>query len=856
MRIRKLTLWGFTSYKNKVTVDFSDLSVFVITGPNGAGKSSLVESILFALYGKSPRAEKGISSLISQDASEMGVDLEFYVEENLYKVYRVYKKNSKGKVLASTIELRKWEKDKWSIVSSKSKEVTSKIESILGMNYQTFTRAVIIPQNMFDKFLKPEKPKERRDVLITLLGLSIYEKIREFARKEREGIESELRRYEGRWEGIKDVSNEKIREFSKEIEQLALTIKEKEENIEELFEDIEKLKELYDKEKQFEKVDKEFKELMGKQEDFIRLRDRIKKAEDVKFLSPKLLYIEEREKILRKKKKLLLEDESEIEKKKKLLEELKNRKGEFLKGYKGLSLVELIESYKKKRDNYLRILEKLSDIEVIYNDFISISEKIKKYQSTFSLKINKYKEEYIAYRDLKKNFEDIKKKEQDYYAFKISKTLKEGDRCPVCGGIYRGFKREKFSRIDVDLDLLREKVHKKNLEIERMKGDISNLSIMLKDKEKEKTKKKEILSEFKRYVHRESGIDISGKKLEWVEKVIKEEKEKIENSIEGLRNIESGITKLDAELGILRKKISEKKEEIEDIEKEIRKWRIEFENILSQKGYKNFKEIKTYMLSDEEIEELKAKEAEYTNRLSFLQEKKRELMTFLKGEKGFGERLTYRQKEYKEELSKLESIKTRLAILRDTLEKLKENLKEKEKIEKIMKELQAKLGIYNTILQDLQSDRLPDYIVAIVMDTLFKKASENLEILSQGRYTLEIDENDNVVIIDSWNGGEKRAVDTLSGGEMFATSLALAISLRELVRGKGILDTFFIDEGFGALDKDTREKVIDVLGTLSETGNLVGIITHVEDLAMNFPVGFRIYKSPRGSYIEVISPTL
>ena len=142
------------------------------------------------------------------------------------------------------------------------------------------------------------------------------------------------------------------------------------------------------------------------------------------------------------------------------------------------------------------------------------------------------------------------------------------------------------------------------------------------------------------------------------------------------------------------------------------------------------------------------------------------------------------------------------------------------------------------------------------MDELFERASKNLSTLSQGRYALELDDKDNIVVLDAWNGDERRSVDTLSGGETFATSLALAISLRDLAQGKGLLDTFFIDEGFGALDVPTREKVVEVLGSLSESGKLIGIITHVEELAMNFPVGFRIHKSPEGSKIEEISPTM
>ena len=68
MRPRRLWLENFTSYRGQVEVDFSDLDLFAITGPNGAGKSSLVEAMVYALYGRAPRVDREVGQLIAQGA--------------------------------------------------------------------------------------------------------------------------------------------------------------------------------------------------------------------------------------------------------------------------------------------------------------------------------------------------------------------------------------------------------------------------------------------------------------------------------------------------------------------------------------------------------------------------------------------------------------------------------------------------------------------------------------------------------------------------------------------------------------------------------------------------------------------
>ena len=112
-------------------------------------------------------------------------------------------------------------------------------------------------------------------------------------------------------------------------------------------------------------------------------------------------------------------------------------------------------------------------------------------------------------------------------------------------------------------------------------------------------------------------------------------------------------------------------------------------------------------------------------------------------------------------------------------------------------------------------------------------------------------------MIDRWHGDEQRSPSTLSGGETFVVSLALALALAEQLpriqsAAGSVLESLFLDEGFGALDADTLDPVMTALEGLRMEGRLVGIVTHVRELAERIGTRIEVRKSPSGSTIELV----
>ena len=164
-------------------------------------------------------------------------------------------------------------------------------------------------------------------------------------------------------------------------------------------------------------------------------------------------------------------------------------------------------------------------------------------------------------------------------------------------------------------------------------------------------------------------------------------------------------------------------------------------------------------------------------------------------------------------------------------------------------EVARKLG------QLLSAKQFEQWLVATALQSLTSAASEILERLSGHEFGLESTEGNDFLVIDHHNADERRPVRSLSGGETFQASLALALALSQELGGLTAqpgrsLDSIFLDEGFGTLDPETLDTVAGTIESLGNDGRMVGIITHVRELADRVPVRFRVIKGERTSTIE------
>ena len=219
------------------------------------------------------------------------------------------------------------------------------------------------------------------------------------------------------------------------------------------------------------------------------------------------------------------------------------------------------------------------------------------------------------------------------------------------------------------------------------------------------------------------------------------------------------------------------------------------------------------------------------------------------------EEIHYRLEEERKDLKEKETEKTRIQ------EVINIEQRQQEKAHSINADLiryQEKLELYQSLTPYLKNDDFRNYILQVIEDELLWFANLQLKELADGRYKLiapSIEgKNSEFLIEDYWFTQGIRKVSTLSGGETFMLSLGLALGMSEMTRGQAYVDCFFIDEGFGTLDQNSLEEVLDCLSVVRSTGKQIGIISHIKELTERIPCQIKLTKSENDySQIQLIT---
>jgi exonuclease SbcC len=195
------------------------------------------------------------------------------------------------------------------------------------------------------------------------------------------------------------------------------------------------------------------------------------------------------------------------------------------------------------------------------------------------------------------------------------------------------------------------------------------------------------------------------------------------------------------------------------------------------------------------------------------------------------------------------------ATANSALEHARERLRQSERMRSEMKSLRESADVAHMLSNLMRANQFPRWLIASALDALLQDASQILLELSGGQFELTRDERD-LLVIDHNDADMPRPVKTLSGGETFQASLALALALSSQVTalsavGASKLESIFLDEGFGTLDEATLDVVAGTLETLAASGSrMVGVITHVAALAERIPVRYQVSRDSSGSHIE------
>lgn len=895
MRPLKITMSAFGPYAGKVTLDMQKLGksgIYLITGDTGAGKTTVFDAISYALYGEASGNYRENTTLRSKYASAdtpTFVELEFEYNNEIYKINRnpeYPRPNKRGEGFTKQSANAELVMPDGSVIT-KIKEVSAKVEEIIGINKNQFSQIAMIAQGDFRKLLNCEtndRSKIFRKIFktepyhnIEIKLSSLFNELKRNREKEKSGIEQYINQLKCNENDTLSLELERAKSGDVLIEDViklageiinkdTLEYTKTQKNIESINEEIEKINsniKLYENQeatkKAYAKASAKLEELKTKRNDCEkayksaeaqreRLDDLTRKINLINSKMPKYdelksleNSINERTQSFEKSNNLLKLKQQEITSLEKEIDE----KSKALEEVKGADL--LVQKLTVQKEEINKKAEALKELKTEIDRCKTEQKNLKNAQSfaksaldEYGALENEYNQIYIAFFNEQAGI--------------IADELKDGEPCPVCGSTSHPNLARKSenapSQADVEsaqnlVKKAQEKANKARDTASALKSRVDEIAANVKSAAKKFFGTDDnVLDDYN------SNINALKKEYDCTLALLKTANEKL--------NL---YQKLDKEIP----KIQEKQKSLSDEISKLNTQKASDEAFISE-NTKRVTSIKSE-LDFESADLAKDKLKEYTNLSNDIKnaiEKSKNDFDDIKSkydtQKGTKASLENALKEFKEiDLASLNEKYLKLNEYKKDVDKtakslysriesnklLVDNISEKRDILKGYDDkyvwLKALSETANGDISGKEKITLETFVQMTYFDSIIRKANIRLLTMSDGQYelvrrsdaeTLKKNEGLALDVIDHFNAST-RSVSTLSGGESFMASLCLALGLSDEIQSSngGIkLDTMFVDEGFGSLDGEALDRALSALTSLSQGNRLVGIISHVDAL--------------------------
>ena len=919
MRPLKLAVSGFTCFREPTVVSFDDLELFAICGVTGAGKSTLLDAITYALYGQTARlGTRPGESLFSPELDKLSVQLTFRMGAETYRVARVSeRKGARGPKNETRLEhlsdAAQW---KQFGESEKLKDADRKLEEIVGLTYENFTRAVLLPQGAFDRFLHA-KPGERTNLLRDLLGLTVTLEMAKRAGETARDAATRAKVTEERLQDYAHATPERRRELNTELGTLTdehAALLEARGTLAERVQQLKALQDLFDERAG---VQRKLAALGAQEAEVTRDRQVLAQAKDADNLLPYLSDLEAH----RSKEKQLSEQQAqqqnalgtaektfaaaqdalnEAERDAQKLPELAART-------EGLAEARLNLKELKEKGGTLRLadeaqqpytasaweavrarLQQLPTLERARGEVTDVQMRRNQARDAQATTEAQLKEVQTALTTLEaqgKRAKTRRERADTAYdgaarvapAAALRPHLHVGEVCPVCEqpvttlpppvtGDLGALKEERDEAV-ADHERLKEvyseqRTASKTLEarlgdqterseraetdLTRRQKELETLAAELGERDPARLRTN-LIAEGRALL---AGLAASildktqGRDPDAAHAELTREHTQITTALQTAQKTLHRAQLTSERLSAEAKGLAERLAEATEVQAQAAKT---FAELLSRTPFADPDALRAAALPAARQQALAEKTERHAHDLEQLTRQDVGLEARLAGQIPQPGALEAARTEQNRTETRLGEVQNRLGALRGERARLEEQLETAKRLRAERGDYEKTASLYGTLSRDLQVNNFPAYLLERVQAELAQRASDILKTVTEGRYDLFF-RGDEYVVLDAWTGAE-RSARTLSGGESFITSLALALALSDTLAGSTSLGALFLDEGFGTLDAETLEGVAKVLESLTAHGRMVGVITHVAALTERLPDRLVVRKGQSGSVV-------
>ncbi|MEX1177200.1 MAG: SMC family ATPase [Nitriliruptor sp.] len=804
MRPLRVELEGIGSFRGRTVLDLAGVDLFALSGPTGAGKTTLlVDAMMLALYGTIPRYDdrRLVAPAITQGANEGRVRLTFSVGERTFTATRVIRRTKQG---ATTKEARLEETTGGGSVvrAGSADEVSTAVESLLGLSFDQFCRSVVLPQGAFDRFLFA-RPAERGDLLLQLLDLRLHDEVGRRARLAATAaaarVDAAQRRLDGDLARADPSERPTLEHRLEMLTALSSRCREVQTELDELRERGGQLA------AQADAVagDRDALRSLERPDGVDAIAERVRTAADAVATTERdrdaATAAVDRAEAARHE----LPDTAVLAELQRTAVELDTAEA---------ALPSLADAAERAASAATAASEQL----------VTASSAVERAEAAL---------DEVRRRDLVHTLTD---------------GLHVGDDCPVCGSTLQELPGT-AQRDDVDLAT-------RQLRNARQARDAADASARTADRDAATAAERHHAAVQRLTAARASraaalgaaGVDDPAAADQLVTRV-----READEQLAAARRHERAAREADAAARTARDRAVAQAadgwtvlDRARDAVARIGPPTLDRDDLAAAwdtlLAWASTTLPVATARADEAAAEVLAARERYSAVSAALRDECAAVGVTLAGG-----------------ATADAAVADALATTRATLQRLDERLQQVRTVTAERDQAREQAAVAEHLGKHLRADGFSRWLLARALRRLVSGASDVLRELSSGAYSLALDGANQFLVIDHRNADEPRTVKSLSGGERFLASLALALSLADHVAdlaadGAARLESLFLDEGFGTLDPDTLDVVAAALEELGARGRVVGIVTHVRDLAERLPVRFEVRKGPEGSSVHRI----
>jgi DNA repair protein SbcC/Rad50 len=813
MRPIRLVLDGFGTYRHQTEIDFTDVEFFALVGPTGSGKSTVIDALCFALYGTIPRwdNEREIRNALAPSANACDVSLIFELAGERYVAARSLQRDKRGQVTTKAARLERLDagippdaplaellEASVESLADRPDEVKSRVAELLGLSYEHFTQSVLLPQGGFSEFLRA-KPADRQRLLIELLAFGVYKEIGQRARV-RADRAADLRKHAER-------ARDQLTEATPEAEIAAKT---RLDALTTLAETVDtSLAALADLDQQAAAARK----IASDAGNDVLLLAAVRTPAAVPGLAQQIAAADTLVAGAKARR-----DESE---------RLASVAAEIRSG-----LPDQAETLKHLRNHELR--RELIEDAARQQEALDAARAA---QEHLALKAGAAEQAASVAQDA------LAAAQRAHQAADLAQHLHPGDTCPVC---------------EQKIPSLPARAVPANLKAAQSAAE----SAAKAHRQASEAHHKAAMA----VVAAQSKLDEIRGRLDKAAQVMAgvPAEEDLHHQLNAISNADAimasaraeataRITELTAAEESRKALVTAEQEAWAELSAARDKLVVLGAPAIAHAGSTGSDLAAAWAtLVTWAQEQL----AERTQRLPGLSETAAKLQQqFADGVAALAGLLAEHGIEDVDPIARIPAaVADQRARAEARLSRVREDRRQAKRLDKEIGARKEEEHVAAMLGNHLRANNFENWLCTEALDSLVTEASATLMELSGGQYELDRDDRNDLVVIDYADAGSRRPVHTLSGGETFQASLALALALSRQVIGLSAgmreLNSMFLDEGFGTLDSDTLEVVASTLERLAaDSDRMVGVITHVSELAERAPVRFVVSRTGTTSTI-------